>query len=164
MVIFLNTLIFIIAYLLDTASAFDFISVFGVMPDFVFITLVCFCIFYGKERGLVLAIATGLITDMVTASTFGAHAIMFLATAVVCAVTYETIFEKNLWTALVTVFVLSFAYNTVTHIFGVFMGGEYSYFHSLWRYILPRCLFNVIITPLLYKIVGKVYYKNERIF
>jgi len=30
--------------------------------------------------------------------------------------------------------------------------------------MLPICLFNTVITPLIYKVVGKVYYRNERIF
>ena len=164
MVIFLTVLIFIIAYFFDTAKALDFISLFGIMPDVVFVTVLCFCMFYGKERGLVLSVVTGLVTDIVTSSPIGAHALIFLAASVLCGITYETIFERNLWTALVTVFVMSLGYNVITFIFQVFMAGEHSFFYALWRYILPVCLFNTIITPLLYTAVGKVYYRNERVF
>lgn len=164
MIIFLNVLIFTVAYFFDTAKAFDFISIFGIMPDMVFVTLLCFCMFYGKEKGLVLSVVVGLITDLITSSPFGAHALIFLAAAVACGVTYETIFERTIWTAMVSVLVLSLCYNLITYLFQVFMMGEHSFFYALWRYILPVCLFNTIITPLFYKVVGKVYYRNERIF
>ncbi len=164
MVIFLNTLIFIIAYFFDTAKALDFISVFGIMPDTVFVTLLCFCMFYGKEKGLVLSVVAGLLTDLATSSPFGAHALLFLAASVVCGITYETIFERNLLTAMVTVFVMSFGYNVICFMFQVFAAGEHGFFYALWRYMLPISLFNTIITPVLYKVVGKVYYRNERVF
>ena len=164
MVIFLNTLIFVVAYFFDTAKAMDFISVFGIMPDVVFVTLLCFCMFYGKERGLVLAVAMGIVTDLVTSSPFGAHALLFLAASVLCGITYETILERNIWTSLAVVFVLSLAYNIVTFLFQAFVAGEHGFFFALWRYMLPTCLFNTIITPLLYKVVGKVYHRNERVF
>ena len=164
MVIFLNTLIFIIAYFFDTAKVMDFISIFGIMPDMVFVTFLCFCIFYGKERGLVLSVTLGLITDMITSSPLGAHALLFLAAAVVCSITYETIFERNIWTAMITVATMSLGYNLITFIFQVFVAGEHNFFYALWRYMLPICLFNTVITPLIYKVVGKVYYRNERIF
>lgn len=164
MVIFLNTLFFVIAYFFDTAKALDFISVFGVMPDTVFVTLLCFCMFYGKEKGLVLSVAVGLLTDIVTSSPIGAYALLFLTASVVCGITYETIFERNLWTALVTVFVLSLGFNIITFMFQSFASGDRSFFFALWRYMLPTCLFNTIITPVIYTLVGKVYYRNERVF
>ena len=164
MVIFLNVLIFLFAYFFDTAKVFEFISVFGIMPDVVFVALICFCMFYGKERGLGMSVAAGIITDLISSSPVGAHALLFLAAAVVCAITYETVFEKNIWTAMVSVFVLSLAYNIITYLFQVFMAGDYNFLYAMWRYILPVCLFNTIITPVLYKIIGKVYYINERVF
>lgn len=164
MVIFLNLLIFIVAYLLDLAKVFSFISVFGIMPQVVFVCLVCFCIFYGKERGLVLAVGIGLITDFITASPVGSHALVFLAVSVVCGITYETVFEKNYFSAALTVFVLSFGYNVITYIFQIFMGREAGFLYATFRYILPTCVYNTVISPLLYFIIGKVYYRNERIF
>ena len=164
MVIFLNILIFLIAYFFDTAKALDFISIFGIMPDVVFVTLLCFCMFYGKEKSLVLSVMAGLITDLATSSPLGAHALLFLAASVVCGVTYETIFERNLWTALVTVFVMSLSYNLISYMFQLFAAGDRSFFYALWRYMLPISLFNTIITPVLYKVVGKVHYRNERVF
>lgn len=164
MVIFLNTLIFLFAYFFDTAKAMNFISVFGIMPDMVFVTLLCFCMFYGKERGLVLSIVVGLVTDMLTTSPLGAHALLFLAASVICGITYETIFERNIWTAMITVATMSLGYNLITFMFQMFAVGEHNFFYALWRYMLPICLFNTVITPVLYKVVGKVYYRNERIF
>ena len=164
MVIFLNTVIFILAYFFDTAKSMEFISVFGIMPDMVFVTLLCFCMYYGKEKGLVLSVAIGLITDMVTNSPLGAHALLFLAASIVCGITYETVFERNVWTAMITIAVMSFGYNLIYFLFQMFTVGEHNLFYALWRYILPICLFNTVITPVLYKVVGKVYYRNERVF
>ncbi len=164
MVIFLNVLMFLIAYLFDTAKALEFISVFGVMPDMVFVLILCFCMFYGKEKSLVLAVITGLITDLITTAPLGSHAILYVAATAICGIVYETIFERNIWTALVSVFALSLGYNIITYIFQMFVRGDYSFWYALIRYMLPVCAFNVIITPIIYKVVGKVYFKNERIF
>lgn len=164
MTVLLNVLIFLIAYLFDTAKAFGFISVFGIMPDMVFVALLCFCMFYQKERGLVLAVLLGFITDMVTTSPFGAHALIYVIASAVIGIIYETVFERNIWTALVSVFFVGLGYNIITYIFQVFLMGEYSFWYVLCRYILPGCAFNVIITPVFYWLVGKVYYRNERIF
>ena len=164
MTIFLNFLIFAFSYLFDSAKAFEFISVFGVMPQFVLVALICFCIFYGKERGLVMAVCMGFVTDFISASPIGAHALVYLAISVLCGITYETILEKNYFSAAVTVFALSFGYNIVTYIFQIFMGSEAGFWYSLVLYILPGCVYNTVISPLLYLLIGKVHDRNERIF
>ncbi|MDP4118694.1 MAG: rod shape-determining protein MreD [Bacillota bacterium] len=164
MTVFFNILIFTAAYLLDTAKMFKFMSVFGISPNIVFVCVVCFCIFYGKERGLVLAIGMGLALDIVTAYPFGANALLFMAMVVICAITYDTIFERNLITTVVMVFVLSLGYNLLKYIFELFLSGEYNFLYVLWRYILPASVYNTLISPIVYWVVGKVYYRNERIF
>ncbi len=164
MVIVANFLIFFFSYLIDSAKAFEFISIFGITPQLVFISMVCFCIFYGKERGLVMAVSIGIITDIITVSPIGTNAIPFLGASVLCGITYETVFEKNLGTTLITIFALTLVYNVFTYVFQIFIRGEYTFLFALWRYILPTCVYNTLVAPAIYWITGKVYYRNERIF
>ncbi|MBQ3053752.1 MAG: rod shape-determining protein MreD [Clostridia bacterium] len=164
MVYLLNILMFVACFLLDTTKIVDIISIFGIMPQFVFVLLLCFCIYYSKEKSLVLAVIVGLVTDIVTASPIGAYAVLFLGASVLCSVTYENIIERSLPSALAVIFVISSILNIITYIFQIFMGKDFAFMYCLWRYILPTGVYNVIITPALYWLVGKVYYRNERIF
>lgn len=97
-----------LAYLLQTTILCK-LTVFGVMPDAVLVCVLCYSMVFGREKGFVAALITGLLMDFLTGAGFGRHIIVYLLSSVLASFLAENTFGKNFVTAAIITFVVSLA-------------------------------------------------------
>ena len=97
-----------LAYLLQTTILCN-LTVFGVMPDAVLVCVLCYSIVFGREKGFVAALLTGLLMDFLTGMNFGRHIIVYLLSSVLASFLAENTFGKNFVTAAIITFAVSLA-------------------------------------------------------
>ena len=97
-----------LAYLLQTTILCN-LTVFGVMPDAVLVCVLCYSIVFGREKGFVAALLTGLLMDFLTGMNFGRHITVYLLSSVLASFLAENTFGKNFVTAAIITFAVSLA-------------------------------------------------------
>ena len=60
-----------IIYLFQTTMICK-LTVFGIMPDVVLVCVLCYSMIFGREKGFVAAVVTGLLIDFLTGAFFDA--------------------------------------------------------------------------------------------
>ena len=97
-----------IIYLFQTTMICK-LTVFGIMPDVVLVCVLCYSMIFGREKGFVAAVVTGLLMDFLTGAFFGRHITIYLLSSVFASYLSENTFGKNFVTAAIITFIVSLA-------------------------------------------------------
>lgn len=146
------------AYLLQTTILCK-LTVFGVMPDAVLVCVLCYSMIFGREKGFVAALVTGLLVDFLTGVFFGRHITVYLLSAVLASVLAENTFGKNFLTAAIITLTVSLA--------GGIAMAAYMYIAKLDKHILQSvfvtaplyALYNMVISVFIF-----IFFENIRKF
>lgn len=95
-----------LAYLLQTTLLCK-LTVFGIMPDAVLVCVICYSMVFGREKGFVAALITGLLMDFLTGVFFGRHIIVYLLSSAAASILADNTFGKNFVTAAIISFAVS---------------------------------------------------------
>ena len=97
-----------LVYILQTTILCN-LTVFGVSPDAVLVCVLCYSMIFGREKGFIAALATGILMDFLTGAFFGRHLTVYILSAALASILAENTFGKNFVTAAIITFVVSLA-------------------------------------------------------
>lgn len=103
-------------YLIQTTILCKF-TVFGVMPDAVLVCVICYSMVFGRERGFVAALLTGILMDFLSGGAFGKNMATYLLSAALASILAENTFGKNFLTAALITLAVSLAGGTVMSLY-----------------------------------------------
>lgn len=79
------------------------------MPDAVLVCVLCYSMVFGREKGFVAALVTGLLMDFLTGAFFGRHITIYILSSALASILAENTFGKNFVTAAIITFIVSLA-------------------------------------------------------
>jgi len=145
MSIILNIILIVLVYVLQT-TLMPVISLWGITPNLVFIFVICFAMFNGREKGMIMALAMGLLLDMLTTYQFGLVTVLMTTAAVLTTTVFARVFSPNISTALVSVGVCNLGYNLLLVLGMSLFGQGHPIFYDFFRIILPEAIYNMLLT------------------
>ncbi|MBQ2696307.1 MAG: rod shape-determining protein MreD [Clostridia bacterium] len=147
-------LIFIITVLQTTiVQGFE---IFHVVPNLLFIMVVCYGILHGDYGALVVGVVCGLLLDITGARVVGMNTLLCTLAAYFCICISDSLFNNNVLVAMVFVLLLSIPYELIIYIFNFVIWGRGSFWYALFYRILPGGVYNFLVTILLYPIIRRV--------
>ena len=144
-------LIFVLAALQTTVL--HGLAIFHVIPNLLFLFVICYCLTKNDYSALVYAVICGLIMDFLSGRPIGMHALLYTLAAYFCLVVSGNLFNNNLFVAMVFVFVLSLPYELLTYLFYFVIWGRGSWGFAIFCKILPASVYNFVFTIVLYPVI-----------
>ena len=132
------------------------IEVFHVIPNLLFITVVCFSLRRGDYSALVVGAICGLILDMLGGRVVGINTLLCVYVAYLCICISSNLFNNNLFVSMVFVLLFSIPYEFLIYLFYFAIWGQGAFGYALIARILPTVLYNFLFTLVLYPIIRRI--------
>lgn len=133
-------------------------EIFHVVPNLLFIMVVCYGILHGDYGALAVGIVCGLLLDITGARVVGMNTLLCAFAAYFCICVSDSLFNNNVLVAMVFVLILSIPYELILYIFNFVIWGQGNIVYALFCKILPGAIYNFAVTILFYPIIRRVTY------
>ncbi len=147
MVVFIFVLTVIQTTVLHSAE------VFGVIPNLLFSCVVCYSLIKGDPKAIVFGIVCGLLLDFFGGRTVGINTLLCMYTALLCVMLHGGLFNNNALVAMLFVFVISVAYETIIYFFNIFIWGYRGIWHAFIYKVLPSSVYTALTALIIYPII-----------
>ncbi len=145
----------LVSLLVQGHSSFNVISIAGVKPDLMFITIVYLSYSFGSFYGEVVGFASGLLHDAVSNAPLGLLTFPKVALGFLVGMFGRSVFKSNLLTVSLLLFVTSLIKGVITlflcYIF------HHSFIASVVSVIIPEAFYNALVAPALFVIFDKLF-------
>ena len=137
-------------------------SVAGATPDLLILFVVFTGLISGSMAGLLAGAGVGLLLDLLSGQYIGlsvlSMAVAGFATPLVCTHFY---YKQKYIVPLVSVLFATVAEGFLYCLFSKFTSLSLPVFSTLWYFFLPRALYNMALTPLLYWLVYRFFVEKN---
>ncbi len=151
----------VIFYLLQTTIA-DKMQIFGIMPDLIFVAVVCYSIYAGREKGVSAALFAGIAVDILAVGIFGSNLIIYTYAAVFAAAFGNSFFGKNSLTTSFITFVLSICVGIISALIMYLTKTDRDILYLIFAVTLPKSVYNSIISAVYYALIDNIAVRNYR--
>lgn len=142
------------------ATFYPHIAVFGVKPDVTLVIVVSLALLEGKNMGIAVGTAAGLLQDIVFGKPVGITALSYMISGYLVGVNSEKIFKENLivpvvFTACTTIvkYVLTVFFHYILH-----MNPSLGFY--IRSAIFPELIYNCVISVFVYKGLHMILHKR----
>ena len=154
---------FIITYFLQI-NLFSWFNLGGVKPNLFVILVFIIGLFAGQSRGITVGIITGLCLDFFLAKSIGITALM-LGIVGFLGGYLDTKFSKDSrFTMIIMIIICTIIYEVGSLMFNYVINSVNINLLFFARILFVECVFNVIITIILYPLITKLGYKLEKTY
>jgi len=154
-----NTVAFIIAVLLQVVVA-PYISIGGVSPNFLMITVIIMALVEGPNTGTVLGFVAGLLFDLLGAGPVGPMALVLSITGYIAGLIHENLFAEG-WLLPVGIIALAtFTSEILYMIVILFLGTQTPLADAFIGIVLPSTLYNAVCATIVCPILTRVLRDN----
>lgn len=150
----------VIALLIIQGTVFKYIEVAHVKPNLFLITVISYAILRGDVEGAILGLCVGLFQDIFFGKAIGLNALLYMLVGYFAGKPFSNFYFENLIFPITLVLIFSLLYDSVFNFSNNFFKEGYNFSYFFYRIILGSAIYNVIASPLIYKIVFEI---NNRI-
>lgn len=151
---------FIIIYLLQV-NLFSWFKIAGVMPNLFVIYILFIGLFFSQIAGATYGIAFGILLDLFIGKSVGISAIMLGTIGLIGGIFDKNFSKESRLTIMIMVVIATIVYELGAYILGYFMQNLTLDMLSFFKILLIECIYNVIITIIIYPIMQNLGYKIE---
>ncbi|HHU75314.1 MAG TPA: rod shape-determining protein MreD [Firmicutes bacterium] len=159
---YLVFIFFAVIILLIEGSFFSFLFSRGTIPDLLLIFVVCLAFLWGEKKGIVLGLIGGFLQDLFFGPAIGFFTLAKMAAACFSGFSSREIYKDQVIGPMLTVFLSTFVHEFVVFsLVGIFWGNRFSFFFALDQIFLPKALYHLVLTILIYPLL---YQAEQRRF
>lgn len=143
---------FFLSWLLAVAnvSAFSYIKVLGVTPDFVLIFAACWAVVRGEPEALFVVPMAGLARDLTTSDPLGTSMLAFIPIVLFASIARQQIIDSDFPPAVAIVAAGSLTFGIIQSIVLAATGEHIAVWDVFIRVIVPGVVINALFTPIVY--------------
>lgn len=153
-------LISILLVIIEHAFAWRF-TILGVVPDIVFVYLVCFSLIRNEVESIVIALFTGIIKDSFFPGFFGINTLVYILIAYLVGLLQKRIFRDSIIVLVFVNFGATYLKGLINFAFFYLLSYKYDFAKFAFDINLIESLYNSFISILIYKLVLK--YNNNKL-
>jgi len=146
----------IVFNLILQSTVFQWIKIYGVLPNTALILVISLAIYNGKNKGAIIGFFIGILQDIIFGRIIGLNALIFMIIGYLVGLMDKKIFKDNLiipfiLTALATVF-----YESINLLLIFSLGYRIELFNVLKKMLITEVTYNSILSPIIYFYVSKL--------
>lgn len=143
------------------STVFQYIAIRGVKPDTAIAIIVALSTFLGKEYGMVIAIAAGMLQDILFAVPVGITALAYMPAAYLIGANNDKIFKENFVVPLAFTAGVTLLKYCVVMFFNYVLGIEIQLLKYINQYLLIELVYNCAVSVVIYKVLYWVYRRKS---
>jgi rod shape-determining protein MreD len=152
---------FAIIILLVEGSYLSFVFFRSMVPDLLLIFVVCLAFLWGEKKGIVLGLICGFLQDLFFGPAIGFFTLAKMAAACFSGLSSREIYKDQIIGPMLTVFLSTFVHEFVVFsLVGLFWGNRFSFFFALDQIFLPRALYHLVLTIMIYPLLYRAEQNN----
>jgi len=152
----------VVAVILQVGIAAQ-LSVFGVVPNLVFLVVVTLALLEGPVAGSVAGFAGGLLFDLLGASVVGPYALVFCIVGYVAGLIHANMFAEGWLLPVSVVFIASLSAEITYGVIMAVLDIGLPFWSALVRIMLPGALYNTLLAVLLYPLMTRVLRRDRTV-
>lgn len=152
----------IISYLLQT-SVFTGLRLADVVPDVFIILISSLGYIAGPNFAAVTGFVCGLILDLTFGGLVGVFALIYTVIGFVCGFSNRIYDHEDYTLPLFIIGLSEFAYNILYYLLFYVLKGNLDFAYFSIRYLLPRVIYTVLVSVVLYRLLNFNYNIFEKI-
>lgn len=143
---------FIIIYVLHS-NLFSWFKIASVMPNLFVIFILFIGLYSNKITGITYGITAGLLLDLFIGKKVGITAIMLGIVAIIGVIFDKNFSKENRFTLIIMVIVSTIVFEVGAYVFSYFIYGNNVQIWTFTQILLIECLYNALITIILYPLI-----------
>lgn len=164
---FMAYILIMMALFILQSTVIAFLQIAGIKPDLPMVFALCISLYKGENIGSFMGFLNGFFEDIVYGRFLGFNALVKFFTNYVAGYATKNIFKGPALMTMVLVFLGSLLYNFIFIFVNIFVREINIPINFFVPVILPSALFNMIISPFIYRGVVRMerffdYYFNIR--
>ena len=154
---------FLVIYFLQI-NIFENLTINGVIPNLFVIYILFIGLFANQFLGISFGIGVGLILDSLYGKTIGLTALMLCIIGYLGSYFDKNFSKENKFTIIFMVLGVTFIFELGTYFMNsIILEFEREYF-SFFKILTIECLYNVLLTIIIYPVIQKIGYMMDRSF
>ncbi len=154
-------LILILFYLLQSVPALH-LRFMGNAPELMLLLTVCVAFNESEDFSAFFGLVAGILNDIVTDSTVGISALIFMFAAFFIAVLLKTLLRSFFLTYVSLTLILLVIYLIIKYLLALMLGGSIPFGTALMQVMLPKFLFTSVLSYPSYFFINFVYRMFEQ--
>lgn len=138
------------------------IEIFHVIPNLLFIFVVCYSLLRSDYSALFVAAVCGLVLDVLGGRAIGINTLLCTLSAYTCVAVSGSLFNNNSFVAMVFVLLLSLPYELFIYVFYFVIWGRGALGFVLLHKLIPAVLYNFVMTLLIYPVARLIVGENAQ--
>jgi rod shape-determining protein MreD len=144
------------------ATAMPHLTILGVKPDLVLLMVISWSLLRGAKEGLIWALVGGIGLDLLSGASFGTSIVPLVILGLMASLGELSVFRTRMALPLVAILIASLVYNLFFLLLLYTEGRSIAWADSLTKVVLPSTLFNVLLSPLVYRALYWLHRKTGR--
>jgi rod shape-determining protein MreD len=143
---------FLVAWLLAVAnvSAFSYIKVLGVTPDFVLIFAACWAVIRGEPEALIVVPFAGMMRDLLSSDPLGTSILAFAPIVLFASIARIQVIDSDFPPTVAVVAAGSLTFGIIQTLVLGATGQHIDVWQVFLRVIVPGVIVNALFTPIVY--------------
>ena len=141
----------LLLYLMQT-SIFTSFALAGVVPDLLIIIVVAIAFTRGSNKGMTAGFICGLLIDLTYSSFIGLFALMYMFIDFLTGFAHKIYDENDYTLPVILISISELVYNLMYYVFFYFLSGRLNFGFYLYRFMIPKVIYTVLISLLLYRL------------
>ena len=145
--------ILIVACFLLQTTIFQTLSIASISPNLLIVLTSCVGFMRGKTEGMITGFASGLLLDILSGSTLGCYALIYMLCGYVNGIFVKRFYPENLKLPILSILLSDLYVSIVTWLIMFAMRGRSGFFWYAGHIILPEMVYTAIVAVALYLIL-----------
>jgi rod shape-determining protein MreD len=127
------------------------LTIMGVKPDLMLLMVISWSLLRGAQEGVIWALIGGMGLDLLSGAPFGTSTVALVALSLLAGVGELSVFRTHITLPLIATLIATLAYDLFFLLLLHMQGYSIAWADSLTKVVLPSTLFNVLLSPFVYK-------------
>lgn len=145
------TILLLSATVIIQTTAMPHLTILGVKPDLVLLMVISWSLLRGSKEGLIWALIGGIGLDLASGAPFGISVVALVALSLLAGLGELSVFRTHIALPLIATLIATLVYDLFFLLLLHVWTGSVAWTDSLVKVVLPSTLFNVLLSPLVYK-------------
>lgn len=143
--------------LIFQATLFQWIGIYGVVPNTALILVISFSIYSGKSRGAAIGFSIGILQDVIFGRTIGLNALIFMIIGYLVGFMDQKIFKDSLLIPFTLTILTTIFYETMNLLLVFLLGYRIELLNIIKKVLIIEVAYNSIVSLVIYYYVSKLY-------
>jgi rod shape-determining protein MreD len=143
-------------------TAMPHLTILGVKPDLLLLMVISWSLLRGAKEGLIWALVGGIGLDLLSGAPFGTSTVALAALSLLAGRGELSVFRTHIALPLVATLIATLAYDLFFLLLLYARGNSMAWTDSLIKVVLPSTLFNVLLSPFVYKALYWLHRRTGR--